>query len=144
MSEIVEFRSPGEPHGQPNRGPDDGWLAMCADWRAARAQQELNWAEHDKATLFDRLVSDGHELALSPLGKMYSIQSALSIVDLNTVALAIELLRICTTILAHEDPDGTLAEGPVLQIVRNVMRSLERLPGETPLSAPDKESAPAE
>jgi hypothetical protein len=48
----------------------------------------------------------------------------------RTMLLARELLGVCITILAHEDPEGTLAEGPVLEIVRNVVEALEHCKAE--------------
>ena len=72
---------------------------------------------------------------------MHSVESTLSIVEPRTAGLAVELLRICTTILSHDDPKGTLADGPVLEIVRNVMRSLERLPAGMEMATPDGSGA---
>ena len=50
----------------------------------------------------------------------------------RTLLLAQEMLRICVTILAHqkEDPKSTLAKGPVLKIIRNVLSSLGWLDAE--------------
>ncbi len=41
--------------------------------------------------------------------------------------LARELLGVCVTILAYayEDPESTVAQGPVLKILRNVLDSLD-------------------
>ena len=41
--------------------------------------------------------------------------------------LARELLGVCVTILAYvcEDPECTIAQGPVLKILRNVLPSLD-------------------
>jgi hypothetical protein len=48
--------------------------------------------------------------------------------------LARQLLRMAVTILAYSgedpDPDNTLGNGPVLEIVRNVLASLEHCKAE--------------
>ena len=58
---------------------------------------------------------------------MHQLEELLSMAKPRTMLLARELLGICVTILAYEgeDPEGTLAQGPVLEIVRNVISSLE-------------------
>ena len=43
---------------------DAAWLKMCAEWRAARAQQQKNWAEHQLATKWST-VPDKEVLAAS-------------------------------------------------------------------------------
>jgi hypothetical protein len=49
----------------------------------------------------------------------------------RTVLCARELLGIAVTILAHEneDPESTLSQGPVLDIVRNVVKAMEEIDG---------------
>jgi hypothetical protein len=49
--------------------------------------------------------------------------------------LARELLGIAVTNLAYagEDPESVLADGPVLDIARNVAKALENCPSEMPL-----------
>ena len=58
---------------------------------------------------------------------MHQLEELLSMAKPRTMLLARELLGICVTILAYEgeDPEGMLAQGPVLEIVRNVISSLE-------------------
>ena len=51
----------------------------------------------------------------------------------RTALLACELLGVCTTILARrkEDPEHVMAHGPVLKIIRNVVKALRSLEGDT-------------
>ncbi len=50
---------------------------------------------------------------------------------------ACELLRMAAAILSYEDPRGTLAEGPVLDIVRNVALALENCKPATYIGSPE-------
>ena len=36
-------------------GHDGEYLEMCARWHILRAEQQLNWAEHSLATVFNTL-----------------------------------------------------------------------------------------
>jgi hypothetical protein len=56
---------------------------------------------------------------------MHQLEYFLSGAKPRTMLLARELLGICVTILSFENPEATLAQGPVLEIVRNVISSLE-------------------
>jgi hypothetical protein len=107
---------------------------MCAEWHAARAQQLKNWADYDLATGWGTMASD-NELDLEPLGKMQELEFHLSRIKPRSVLLARQMLGIVRTILAdrERDPEATLADGPVLEFVRNALSSLEWLPGETKL-----------
>ena len=71
---------------------------------------------------------------------MHEIEFHLEQMEPRTVQLARELLGIAVTILAHqgEDSESTLAQGPVLEIVRNVVSSLEWLKAETKLGSSEK------
>ena len=68
---------------------------------------------------------------------MSDVEDWLGRVKPRTALLATELLRIVLTILVHreEDPDprATLSTGPVLEIIRNVIESLQQLDHETRL-----------
>jgi hypothetical protein len=76
-------------------------------------------------TLPDRNI----ELDCTPLERMQELEWHLGRVTPRTMLLARELLGICVTILAFRgedpDPESTLGDGPVLEIVRNVISSLE-------------------
>jgi hypothetical protein len=133
MSDVIDFKRPAGPAQPPKSifGRDDFLLRQCAEWRAARAQQQKNWAEHEAATMWGTLPDDDIKLDLEPLGRMKEIENLLAEIGKpRTMLLARELLGVCITILAHEDPEGTLAEGPVLEIVRNVVEALEHCKAE--------------
>jgi hypothetical protein len=101
-------------------GNDECWLKMCADWRSARAEQQKNWAEHEKATMWGSLPDKDIKLDCEPLCRMHDLERILADVRPRTALLAQELLGIAITILAYagEDPKGRLAQGPVLDIGR--------------------------
>ena len=113
----------------PDRPWKDEWLLKLARWRVARARQQKNWAEHQAATMWGTLP-DNHspELDLSPLERMKELENLFAEIGKpRTMLLARELLGVCVTILAHahEDPESTFAQGPVLEILRNVLNSLD-------------------
>ena len=139
MSEVVQFERPPPPAGpaQPPKskfGRDDFLLRQCAEWRAARAQQQKNWAEHEAATMWGTLPDAHIKLDLEPLDRMKEIEGLLA-TDVgvpHTMLGARQMLGMAVTILAHtqEDPESNLAQGPLLEIVRNVIKSLEWCKGE--------------
>ncbi len=90
---------------------------------------QKNWAEYELATGWGTLPDAQVELDREPLERMHELEYHLSTAKPRTMLLARELLGMCVTILAfeNEDPKGTLAKGPVLEIVRNVISSLEFL-----------------
>lgn len=148
MSDVVPFKRPPAPASalktsttlKDHFGNDDWMLRMCAEWRAARAQQQKNWAEHELATGWGHLPDKG-DLDLTPLQRMDYLEDHLSQWEPRTILLARELLGMCITILAYknEDPKSVLAEGPVLEILRNVVASLEDLSGDMPIGRAARE-----
>ena len=137
MSDVVDFRRPtAEPSIEPNtfksKFGNDAWLLeLCAEWRECRAQMEKNWAVHQRETGWGTLPDK--PLDREPLDRMQEIEwSYLSQARPRTALLACELLGIALTILAHEqeEPGAVLSQGPVLDIVRNVRKSLEYLDGD--------------
>jgi len=38
---------------EPGNDPGEQLLDLCAQWRMARAEQEVNWAEHNWASMLD-------------------------------------------------------------------------------------------
>jgi hypothetical protein len=133
MSDVVDFKPP--PKGPPKEPTlkdkfgemDAYYLKWCAEWRAARAQMQKNWAEHDLAAGWGTLSDVGIKLDSDPLDRMKELEWHLGQAKPQTMLLARELLRMAVTILAYtgENPDSTLGNGPVLEIVRNVLVSLE-------------------
>lgn len=142
MTDVVSFEKAVQSRTKaPKRLPtlkdvfgDDDWLLkVCAEWRAARAQQEKNWTEHELATGFGYLPDRDIDLDREPLRRMRQLEYHLAMCEPRTIMLARQLLRMCVTILAHqqEDPEHTFSEGPVLDIVRNVLKALDELDGDT-------------
>lgn len=142
MSDVIQFERAAKP-APPKKAPtlethfgNDHWiLEMCAKWRAARAQQQKNWAEHELATGWGYLKDSGIPLDMEPLRRMGQFEKQLACSEPRTILLAREMLGVCVTILAYqnEDPEGALAQGPVLEIVRSVVKSLEYVDGNTPI-----------
>jgi hypothetical protein len=90
------------------------------------------WALHDLAAGWGTLSDVGIKLDSDPLERMKELEWHLAEVKPQTMLLARELLRMAVTILAYtgENPDCTLGNGPVLEIVRNVLASLEHCKAE--------------
>jgi hypothetical protein len=65
-----------------------------------------------------------------PLERMQELEYHLAKWKPRTMLLARQLLGMCVTILAYEDRESVLADGPVLDIIRNVISSLEFCKGE--------------
>lgn len=106
-----------------NLGRDEEFIKMCADWHVARAQQKLNWSQNDAATMFG---SRGlGTVNTEPLERMKKLEEILAEVKPRTVLLAQQMLGIAATILSHDERDSVMAEGPILQIVRNVTKALD-------------------
>jgi hypothetical protein len=122
-------------------GHDAYKLRICAEWRALRARQEENWAREELASGFGHLESG--DLDLSPLQQMGSLEQHIAGFEPRTALLACELLRVCTTILARqkEDPECVMAQGPVLEIIRNVLEALRHLDGNTRIGPQTAEPA---
>jgi hypothetical protein len=136
MSDVIPFQPRKRDETLRDVYGDDAYLLKwCAEWRAARAQQQKNWAEHELANGWGALPDAHLHLDLEPLIEMCNLESLLVDVEPHTVLLARELLGVALTILNHagEDPEHTLADGPVLDIVRNVLAALNHMDGTTRL-----------
>lgn len=135
MTDVVDFKHPGPPKGPPKEptlkdkfGYDADCLKWIAEWRAARAQMQKNWAENDLATGWGTLRTNGIRLDHKPLERMNELECHLANWKPQTMLLARELLQMAVTILAYRgedpNPESTLGNGPVLEIVRNVADAL--------------------
>jgi len=130
MSNVFDFTKPTEPPQPPRKTPsenfEDYMLGLCAEWHGARAQQMKHWAEQDRVNLFGT-KPDAVEINLSWLERMQEIEGYLIDVRPRTVRLAREMLRICLVTVAHEqvDPGSSLAKGPIAEILRNVLWSMD-------------------
>ena len=133
MSDVINLRRPAKQPEPKKAKPvyEDEWLLkLCAEWRACRAQMEKNWAEHDIATMWGTLPDAHINLSFAPHAQMQKIESILvSAGPPRTVESARELLGIVLAILAQRqlDPEHVFADGPVLEIVRNVHKALAEL-----------------
>jgi hypothetical protein len=138
MTEVVNFVKPAKQAQTKTPledcfGDDACFLKICAEWRLARAQMQLNWANHHVATGWGHLSDAGIDLDSTPLDAMCNYENVLARIKPSTVMLARELLGVCVTILSHEDPKSVLAEGPVVEILRNVVKSLDWMNGTMPI-----------
>jgi hypothetical protein len=133
MTEVIGIRSRA-PKTQSKSGSllkekfgadEETLLQVCAKWRASRAQQEKNWAEHSLATGWGTLDDMSVHLDLSPMDQMKGCEDYFSGTEPRTMLGARELLKICVTILAHEDKESPLSDGPLVDIIHNVVASLE-------------------
>jgi hypothetical protein len=131
MSDVAEFKRSIPPYEPPKSklGEDEWILKICAEWRASRAQQQKVWAERQGATMWGVLPDDGRAVDTKALERMKDLEELLARVKPQTMLLARELLRIAMTILAYQGeadhPETYFGNGPVLEIVRNVVASLE-------------------
>jgi hypothetical protein len=140
MSDIIQFDRPAPPTAPPKpetlrtHFADAYLLEMTAVWRASRAQMQKNWACHEIATGYGWL-DDRIKLDREPLETMLTMESRLAECEPRTMLAAREMLRMCVTILAMqvEDPQHTMAQGPILEIIRNVLTSLDAVKSDLPV-----------
>ena len=120
---------------QPANDVDDQrLLELCTQWQMARAQQEIIWAEQDFSRMDGSLPNEGIQPSTEPLAKMCELQDTLARVgEPQTVLGARELLGIAIKMLTYriESPESTVAQGPVVQLIRNVNEALKWLDGDT-------------
>jgi hypothetical protein len=120
---------------QPANDVDDQrLLELCTQWQMARAQQEIIWAEQDFSRMDGSLPNEGIQPSTKPLAKMCELQDTLARVgEPQTVLGARELLGIAIKMLTYriESPESTVAQGPVVQLIRNVNEALKWLDGDT-------------
>jgi hypothetical protein len=123
---------------EPGNDPGEQLLDLCAQWRMARAEQEVNWAEHNWASLLAGSSNERTQVRTEPLNRMCVLQDALArLGEPHTLLGARELLGIALKLLACriEHPESAVAERPVLQLIQNVNEALKWLDGETRLCA---------
>jgi hypothetical protein len=142
MTDVIQLRPAStEPEKPPKIFGNDDWLLrMCTQWRAARAQQQKNWAEHEEATMFGFLDDRHIKLDTDPLCRMKQLECDIADMEPRTIILARELLGVAATILAHsiEHPEATLSDGPILEIIVNVKNALEHCDGKMPIGPKPK------
>ena len=137
MGAIVNFDLQG--HQPANDIDDRGLLELCAQWQMARAQQEIIWAEQRLAWMDRSLPNESVQPSPGPLARMCVLQDTLArLGEPQTVLGARELLGIAIKMLTYrlESPESTVAQGPIVQLVRNVNEALKWLDGHTRLCPP--------
>jgi hypothetical protein len=100
-------------------------------WHVHRAQQRLHWAERDLNLACGNDIGD---LDLSSLECMKKIEGRLRDWEPKTPYGAARLLEIALEIQTYAatiEPDDYFGQGPVLEYLRNIRRSLERFPDTT-------------
>jgi len=127
---------------QPANDVDDQrLLELCTQWQMARAQQEIIWAEQDFSRMDGSLPNEGIQPSTEPLAKMCELQDTLArLGEPQTVLGARELLGIAIKMLTYriESPESTVAQGPVVQLIRNLNEALKWLDGDTRLCPPSR------
>lgn len=138
MNEVVNFngQGPSEPRKprKPNDQESDAILRSVTEWRIARAQQQIEWAKSTHANAYTNSQVD-YPCSLEWLDRMREAENFLAQFEPGNIMAAWAMLEVAIEILAHEaiDPEATLASGPVGDIVRNVLRALESVKGDTPI-----------
>jgi hypothetical protein len=87
------------------------------------------------------VANEGIQPSTEPLAKMCELQDTLARVgEPQTVLGARELLGIAIKMLSYriESPESTVAQGPVVQLIRNVNEALKWLDGDTRLCPPSR------
>ena len=106
-------------------------LELCAAWHLRRAEQKLHWASRDLNELQGNNPAD---LDTSSLEAMKEIEGRLRDWVPKTPHGAARLLEIALEIQTHAvtiDPDDHFGQGPVLDYLANLRRSLDSLPDAT-------------
>jgi hypothetical protein len=104
-------------------------LRQCAAWHVHRAQQRLHWAQRD---LDELQGNDTGDLDVSSLEHMKDIEENLRDWEPKTPGGADQLLEIAIEIYSHaqKEPDEHFGQGPVLEYLRNLSRSIPRFSSE--------------
>src|ERR1700730_2634713 len=139
--EIVNVDLQLQLHQPANDVDDRRLLDSCAQWRMARAQQELNWVVHNLANMCGSLPNKGTQLRPEPLTQMCELQDTLArLGEPHTILGARELLGIAVKLLAYriEHSESTADQGPIVQLIRNVNEALKWLDGDTRLCPPSR------
>jgi hypothetical protein len=142
---VIRFHGgkPEHPSEDPSELADHYLLTACENWQEARGQQMAEWARHEKASQWGR--NDDSPLDFDALGRMHSAEHVLSGMEPRTAGGAQRMLEVAIEITAYReiDPEHTFADGPVLEIMRNVRRALARVDSELPLGPKRKAEAKA-
>jgi hypothetical protein len=119
------------PHATERSVEEAYGLKRCAAWHVHRAQQRLHWASRD---LDDLQGNDPGALDVSSLESMKEIEGMLRDWEPETPYGAARLLEIALEIQTYAatiDPGDHFGQGPALDYLRNLRRSIDRFPDET-------------
>lgn len=111
-----------EAHLPPALQADRGLLEMIGDWRIHRAQQTLVWAQNEQR---ESLGDTSYEVDTNELGMMKTLEDLIGAAEPKSMRAVVKMLGVAHTILSHEDPKAYMADGPVVEILRNVIEALE-------------------
>ena len=147
MSNITNFPDHQRRSDGGDKHEDDWFLKWIAEWRLMRYRQEIAWTEHNWRTRWgtrddrDIPLVDTESLdrmrAPADCDRMSELQERFMMFEPRSALAARELLGV---VLAYDkrDPGATLAQGPLLEIVRNVMKALGWLKWDTYIGPPDE------
>ena len=141
MLEIVNSDLQQQLHQPANDVDDRRLLDLCAQWRMAWAQHELNWAEPNLANKCGSLPNNATQLRPGPLTQMCELQDTFArLGEPHTILGARELLGIAVKLLAYriEHSESTVDQGPIVQLIRNVSEALKWLDGDARLCPPSR------
>lgn len=141
MSDVINFKD-RQPPPPPSPSTNDWILQLVTDWKIARAEQEIEWAQHQLAIQWGN-IPDAH--IPSPTNKaleqMLECEGHLANLEPRNMIAARALLDVAIEILAYRqiNPESYFANGPVLELVRNVRLAIDWVNGFTPTCKPEKD-----
>lgn len=109
--------------------PDEWLLMWAAKWKLARSKAKVVWATGDKNTIFG--LNDRVDLIVAPSYDLDAMKDAMHNIQINrpeTILGATEVLNVVLDILVERqlDPECVLSDGPIIELLVNVRKQLER------------------
>lgn len=100
-------------------------LSTVARWQRSRAEARLEWAKQNEQSVF-RTQSGDYSSPNDALDQVEACEAHLRNLEPMTTLGAMALLEVAADIISTRalDPEAQFAEGPVLEILVNVARSL--------------------
>jgi len=143
MTNVIDFTQPPQPPGEKSDEFNDEILRMVRDWRVSRAMQQVACAERDFASAYDHLEIDDlpPSLGWKWLERMRQCEGILADLPPKNMLSVRAMLEVVIQIMGHGaiDEESPLAEGPVLEILKNILGALEWVPAETRTCGPKDE-----
>jgi len=117
---------------EPRRPVDDSTVVAATRALRARAEAQFVWARIDEAELVEAEVENTSKACLDEARQYFH---SLAAYEPRTVRGATAMLSVALDVLVHRllEPDLVLAEGPVIEIIRNVRNALQTVDPDTPL-----------